>query len=97
MKVVTLCGSMKFFREMQDIAVELETKYGYCALTPIGSAKKDMDSAAIEKLSKAHYKKIDIADAVYVVNIGGYIGESVREELRYAQAHNKEIIFHETK
>lgn len=97
MKVVTLCGSMKFFTEMQNIAVELETKYGYCVITPIGGAKKDMDSVTIEKLSKAHYKKIDLSDAVYVVNIGGYIGEAVREELRYARAHNKEIIFHETR
>lgn len=95
MKVVTLCGSMKFFKEMQNIAVELETKYGYCVITPIGGAKEDMDSAAIEKLSKAHYRKIDMADAVYIVNIGGYIGEAVREELRYARAHNKDIIFHE--
>ncbi len=46
-------------------------------------------------LAKAHYKKIDIADVVYIVNIGGYIGKAVSEELNYAQARNKEIVFHE--
>lgn len=97
MKVVTLCGSMRFFREMQNIAVELETKYDYCVIAPIGGTKKNMDNTAIKKLSKAHYKKIDMADAVYIVNIGGYIGEAVREELRYAQMRNKDIIFHEAK
>ncbi len=97
MKVVTLCGSMKFFKEMQDIAVELETKFDCCVVTPIGGTKKGMDNTAIKKLAKAHYKKVDMADAVYIVNIGGYIGEAVREELRYAQTHNKDIIFHEVK
>ena len=97
MKVVTLCGSMRFFSEMQDIAFELETKHDCCVLTPIVGTKRDLNNAAIEKLAKAHYKKIDMADVVYIVNIGGYIGEAVREELRYAQMHDKEIIFHEAK
>lgn len=95
MKVVTLCGSMRFYKELQEIAIELETKYECCAITPIFDTKTELDGSAIEKLSKAHYKKIDIADAVYIVNIGGYIGKSVPEELRYAQRHNKEIIYHE--
>ena len=95
MKVITLCGSMRFFDEMQEIARELETKYGYCAITPIGGTNIDLDQEAVENLAKAHYKKIDISDAVYIVNIGGYIGESVSKELKYAQKHKKEIIFHE--
>ena len=96
MKVVTLCGSMRFFNEMQEIARELETKYGHCAITPIGGTNIVLDKEAVENLAKAHYKKIDISDAVYIVNIGGYIGESGSKELRYAQEHQKEIIFHES-
>lgn len=98
MKVITLCGSMRFFNEMQEIARDLETKYGYCAIAPVGGAIASPDKEAAEKLAlaKAHYKKIDISDAVYIVNIGGYIGESVSDELRYAQKHKKEIIFHES-
>lgn len=95
MKVITLCGSMRFFNEMQEIARELETKYGYCAITPIGCTSITLDKEAVENLAKAHYKKIDISDAVYIVNIGGYIGKSVSEELNYAQRFNKEIIYHE--
>lgn len=96
MKVVTLCGSMRFIKEMQEIAIELETKHDYCVITPIGGANVELDSIDIEKLAKSHYKKIDIADAVYIVNIGGYIGESVSKELCYAKKHNKEIIYHES-
>ncbi len=49
----------------------------------------------MEKLAQAHFKKIGMSDAVYIVNIGGYIGESVSKELRYAKEHNKEILYHE--
>ena len=38
--------------------------------------------------------KIDISDGIYVMDIDGYIGESVRKEIEYAQNHNKEIIYH---
>lgn len=93
MKVVTLCGSMRFAKQMQEIAMELEIKQGYCVLTPVG--EKTVQINEKEKLAQAHFKKIDLSDAVYIVNIGGYIGESVSKEICYAQEHNKEIIYHE--
>lgn len=94
MKIITLCGSMRFFEEMQEIAMELETRYGYCVIAPVGGTNIALNEDAVGNLAKAHYKKIDISDAVYIVNIDGYIGESVLEELCYAQKHNKEIIYH---
>ena len=95
MKVVTLCGSMKFFKQMQEIAMELEVKQGYCVLTPVGEKMVKPSENAIEKLAQAHFKKIDMCDAVYIVNIDGYIGEAVSREICYAKEHNKEIIFHQ--
>ena len=95
MKVVTLCGSMRFSKQMQEIALELEVKQGYCVLTPVGDKMVQPNEKEIDKLAQAHFKKIDMSDAVYVVNIGGYIGESVSKEVRYAQERNKEIIYHE--
>lgn len=95
MKVVTLCGSMRFARQMQEIALELEVKQDYCVLTPVGEKMVQPSEKEIEKLAQAHFKKIDMSDAVYVVNIGGYIGESVSREVCYAKEHNKEIIYHE--
>ena len=95
MKVVTLCGSMRFARQMQEIASELEVKQGYCVLTPVGGKTVQPSEEEIEKLAQAHFKRIEMSDAVYVVNIGGYIGESVSREVCYAQEHNKEIIYHE--
>ena len=35
--------------------------------------------------------KIDMADSIYVINVGGYIGESTKSEIEYAKAHGKEV------
>jgi hypothetical protein len=40
-----------------------------------------------------HIKRIDISDAIFVVNKNGYIGEAVRNEIEYAKRQNKEIIY----
>ena len=95
MEVVTLCGSMRFAPEMQRIAMELETKHGYCVLQPIFDTDVVLSEKDLDNLSKAHFKKIEISDIVYIVNIGGYIGESVTKELQYAKKLNKKIFFHE--
>jgi len=40
-----------------------------------------------------HLRKIDLADEVYILNVGGYIGESTARELAYARDHGKRIRF----
>ena len=95
MKTYTLCGSMRFEKEMQEIAYILETKYGYnilqCVYTVVGNKPTAQELQALEL---AHYKKIDISDGVYILNIDGYIGESVHKEIDYAQRHGKEVLYH---
>lgn len=49
----------------------------------------------LDNIVQAHYKRIDISDAIYVVNIDGYIGNSVKNEIKYALDHGKEVIYHE--
>lgn len=95
MKVVTVCGSMRFYEQMQQIAFELETERGWCVLSLVGDANTAPSEEGLKRLAAAHCKKIDLSDAVYIVNINGYIGKSVTQELQYAREHNKEIIFHE--
>ncbi len=95
MKVVTLCGSMKFAKQMQKIALDLEVNNGYCVLIPICEKIIQLSTKEKEKLTKAHLRKIYISDGIYVVNIGGYIGESVLKEIDFAKKHNKKILYHE--
>ena len=95
MKTYTICGSMRFEGEMMKIAYDLETHKGYnilqCVYCKNTSAPTDQE---IARLAAAHYKKIDLSDGIYVVNIDGYIGEAVQKEIAYAVKHGKEIIYH---
>lgn len=95
-KVITICGSMRYSKEMIKIAEELELKEGYaviqCVYNVDGQKYEGIDASILDKI---HRKKIDISDAIYVVNINGYIGESTRKEIEYANNNGKEVIYHE--
>ena len=95
MKTVTICGSMRFAGEMQQIALALETCHGMNVLQCTYNPRDAVLSAEqVEQITKAHYKKIELSDAIYVVDIGGYIGESVKQEIAYAQSRGREVICH---
>lgn len=93
MKTLTICGSMRFSREMQEIAWKLETGNGFNVLQCV-YGDGEPDDAARRLLKQAHDRKIDLSDGIYVVDIGGYYGESVRAEIEYARSHGKEVLFH---
>lgn len=97
-KVIAICGSLKFKEEMIKIAIQLELT-GNVALIPIFPTNNEMNYTEEEKtmLGKMHKEKIKIADAIFVVNINGYIGESTKREIEYAKAQNKEILYLEEK
>ena len=40
-----------------------------------------------------HKRKIDMADEIFVINVGGYIGSSTRNEIEYARAQGKKVEF----
>ena len=95
-KVVTICGSMKYSKQMMEIAEELELKNGYaviqCVYNVNGIKHEGLDASILDKI---HKKKIDMCDAIYVVNIDGYIGNSTKNEIEYAINNGKEVIYHE--
>lgn len=95
-KVITICGSMRYSKEMMKISEELELKKGYaviqCVYNVDGLKYEGIDASILDKI---HKKKIDISDAIYVVNIDGYIGNSTKKEIEYALNSGKEVIYHE--
>ena len=93
-KIITICGSLKFMQQMIEIAEKLELE-GNCVLSVVYPTKNKEDYTAdeIEILGKMHRTKIDISDAIYVVNVGGYIGTSTKNEIEYAKQKGKEIIY----
>jgi hypothetical protein len=70
---------------------------GYCVLglTPMATDCTIETPEQIEILGREHYKKIEISDAIFVVNKDGYIGNSTKNEIELAKKLNKEIIYME--
>ena len=83
MKIVTLCGSLKFENEMMIIAEKMALE-GYCILTPVYPMK----------FKEEHFKRIELSDAILVVNVNNYIGNSTNLEIEYAKKLEKEIIYY---
>ena len=97
MKIITVCGSMKFINQMMEIAMEMELK-GNCVLMPIyGPAKPSKDDFTEKEaliLDKMHKERIKLSDAILVVNVNGYIGTSTKSEIEFARILDKEIIYY---
>lgn len=93
-KVITICGSMKFKKQMIQIAEELEVREGYAVIQCVYcDESSNYNEYDIERLGKIHLKKIDISDAIYVVNVNGYIGDSTKKEIAYAKKLQKEVFY----
>lgn len=94
-KVITLCGSMKFKKEMMEIAKKLELKRRYAVIQCVYFENNNWKDYNIndDDFEKLHLKKIEISDAIFVVNVNGYIGESTKKEIEYAKSLQKEILY----
>ena len=95
MKIITVCGSYKFKNEMMEIAEKMELE-GNCVLTPIDltKSKEYYTKDDFIMLGKMHKEKIRISDAILVVNVNNYIGESTNSEIEFAKSLNKEILYY---
>ncbi len=93
-KVVTLCGSVRFWNEIQEVSerLQLENKYAVIGIIP-HIMDRDLTEYEKELFGELHRVKIDLSDAIFVVNVDGYIGESVKKEIEYAKENGKEIIY----
>ena len=99
--VITLCGSTRFkeqFLEAQK-RLTLEGKIvisvGLFGHSGDKEVWDNMDEGTLSRtkeiLDDMHKRKIDMADGIYVINFGGYIGESTRSEIEYAQTQGKSV------
>lgn len=96
MKIITICGSLRFKSEIIECALNLELK-GNLVISPVFSNNEDKDAFSkedMDMLIKMQKEKIKLADIVYVVDVDGYIGNQTKEEIEFAQSLNKEIIYY---
>lgn len=99
-EIVCLCGSTRFYDHFQQANYD-HTMAGRIVLSvgfyPHSKATHGHgegvghDSSEKVALDELHKRKIDLADWVYVLNAGGYIGSSTRSEIDYAIDHGKPV------
>lgn len=101
-KVITLCGSSKFVDIMSVCAWilerdELSITMGL-HLIPEWYFEKEFVSDHLaehercaEEMDKLHLRKIDMSDEIFVVDYQGYIGESTKKEISYAEMQGKRV------
>ena len=93
-KVITLCGSTRFkdaFLEAQKrltLAGNIVISVG---LFGHAGDEEVWTEGVKEMLDDMHKRKIDMADEIFVINKGGYIGESTRSEIEYARKTGKAV------
>ena len=97
-KVITLCGSTRFKDEFMEAQKRL-TLEGNVVIS-VGlfghSGDDEVWSEGVkDMLDRQHLAKIDLADEIFVVNVGGYIGDSTRREIAYAEYKGKTITYME--
>lgn len=97
MKTITVCGSLRFYKEMMEITERMELQ-GICMLVPIyNPSRPNKDDFTEEEaliLDKMHKERIKLANAILVVNVDNYIGSSTKSEIEFAKSLNKEIIYY---
>ena len=95
MKIITLCGSLKFQKEMMIVAEKMALE-GNCILTPVYPTIENLKRSEeqLQKLKEEHFKRIELSDAILVINVNNYIGNSTSLEIQYAKDLGKEIMYY---
>ena len=100
-RIICLCGSTRFWREFQKASLR-ETMNGKIVLSIGAATSADGDDhtfggyvpqekydAAKEALDNLHLYKVELADEVLCLNVGGYVGRSTEREVLHAIRHGK--------
>lgn len=100
-KVITLCGSTRFKKEFMEaqkwltLEGNIVISVGLFGHSGDSEVWENMDEGTLTKtkemLDDMHKRKIDMADEIFVINVGGYIGGSTRSEIEYAVKHGKKV------
>ena len=93
-KVITLCGSTRFKEQFLETQKRLTLEGNIVISVGLFGHSGDEEvwaEGTKEMLDDMHKRKIDMADSIYVINVGGYIGQSTRSEIEYAKKNGKEV------
>lgn len=93
-KVITLCGSTRFkdafMQEQKRLTLEGNIVISVGMFGHSGDQEVWAEGVK-DMLDDMHKRKIDMADEIFVINVGGYIGSSTKSEIAYAQSTGKTV------
>lgn len=92
--IVTLCGSTRFKEQFLEAQKRLTLEGSIVISVGLFGHSGDDDvwkPGVKEMLDDMHLRKIDLADEIFVINVGGYIGESTKREIAYAAKTGKTV------
>lgn len=98
-KVITLCGSTRFKEDFLEAQKRLTLEGNIVISVGLFGHSGDNEvwtEGVKDMLDRQHLAKIDLADEIYVINVGGYIGDSTRREIAYAEYKGKTIAYLES-
>ena len=93
-KVITLCGSTRFKDAFMEAQKRLTLEGNIVISVGMFGHSGDQEvwaDGVKEMLDDMHKRKIDMADEIFVINVGGYIGSSTKSEIAYAQSTGKVV------
>ena len=93
-KVITLCGSTRFKDQFLEAQKRLTLEGNIVIRVGLFGHSGDDEvwtEGTKEMLDDMHKRKIDMADEIFVINVGGYIGSSTRSEIEYAKNNGREV------
>lgn len=93
-EIICICGSTKFKDKIIQVQKEL-TLQGYVVIGMHLFSQDEgieLTKEQLLMLKEKHKLKIDLSDAIYVVNPNGYLGDSTKEEIEYAISKGKKIM-----
>ena len=95
-KVITLCGSTRFKEQFLEAQKRLTLEGNIVISVGLFGHSGDAEvwtEGMKEMLDDMHKRKIDMADGIFVINVGGYIGSSSRSEIEYALRNGKTVTY----
>ena len=92
--VITLCGSTRFKEQFLEVQKRLTLAGNIVISVGLFGHSGDEEvwtDGTKSMLDDMHKRKIDMADGIFVINVGGYIGDSTRSEIEYAKNNGKRV------
>lgn len=98
-RVVTLCGSTRFKKEFEEINRKLTLEGNIVLSVGLFSHSEEnseqwASNGIKEMLDDIHKRKIDMSDEVFIIDVGGYIGNSTMSEIEYAKSKGMPIKYY---